>query len=237
MRTLTFFRNTLAVTILMAIQFPASAAPPLAADDASTLNAGECQFEIEHRRYGNRVERDIGPACNFFLDVELGISYQRIAPDSAARADSMVYQGKRVLFTSSDLNWAFALAAATVQARAHESGTRKNFFNAIITRKFDAAALHLNAGLVADREALPDTRKNRFSWAIAAEHDATERFTLVGEVFGEHGVPATAQLGARWWILPKHMQLTTSIGTQRGGGRDARWASIGIRFETAKPIF
>jgi hypothetical protein len=221
----------------MAIQFPASAAPPLAADDASTLNAGECQFEIEHRRYGDRAEQDIGPACNFFLDIELGVSHQRIAPDSAARANSIIYQGKRVLFTSTDLDWAFALAAATVQARAHESGTRKNFFNAIITRKLAATALHLNAGMVADREALPGTRKNKFSWALAAEHDATERVTLVGELFGERGMPATSQIGVRWWLMPKQAQLTTSIGTQRGGGRDARWASIGIRFETAKPIF
>lgn len=217
--------------------FSATAAPPLASDDASTLNAGECQFEIEHRQYRHRVEQDIGPACNFFLAIEFGISHQRVAPDSYARTDSIVYQGKRVLFTSRDLDWAFGLAAATVQARGHEPGTRKNFFNALLTRKLDATALNLNAGMVADREAQDGTRRNRFSWALAAEHDATERFTLVGEVFGERGVPATAQIGARFWALPKYVQLTTSVGTQRGGGREARWASIGIRFETAKPIF
>ena len=95
----------------------------------------------------------------------------------------------------------------------------------------------MNLGVVADKEADAEVRRNRLSWAIAAEHEANDRSTIVGEVFGQRGVPATAQLGMRWWAVPKHVQFTTSLGAQRGAGRDGRWLSFGVRFETGDSIF
>jgi hypothetical protein len=217
--------------------FVSCAAPPLTSDDASTLGANECQFETEHRQFRHRIEQDIGPACNLFFDTEFGISHQRVAPKDSPRADSIAWQFKKVLATSADADWAFGIAAATVQARGNGSGTRQNLVNALVSHKMGSTNLHLNAGIVSDHEAAPGMRKNRASWAIATEHDATEQWTLVGEVLGQRGVPAIAQIGARWWAVPRHVQFTTSLGAQRGEGREGRWVSFSVRFETGKSIF
>lgn len=97
--------------------------------------------------------------------------------------------------------------------------------------------MHLNLGNVSDREAAPGTRRNRFSWGIAAETEASGRWTIVGELYGQRGLPETAQVGLRWWAVPKYVQFITSVGAQRGQGRDGRWLGLGIRFETAEAIF
>jgi hypothetical protein len=237
LRTFITTKNSIAFIGLMCIAFSSLAAPPLASDDASTLGAGECQFETEHRQFRHRIEQDIGAACNLFFDIESGISHQRVAPKDGPRADSIAWQFKKVLATSADADWAFGIAAATVQARGGESGTRQNLVNALVSKKWGNTNLHLNAGIVSDHEAAPGMRKNRPSWAMATEHDATERLTLVGEIFGQRGIPAIAEIGARWWAVPKHVQFTTSLGAQRGEGREGRWASVGVRFETGKSIF
>jgi hypothetical protein len=237
LRTFVDTKNLITAVGLTCLALSASAAPPLASDDASTLGAGECQFETEHRQFRHRLEQDIGTACNLFFDTEFGISHQRVASKDSPRADSIAWQFKKVLATSAEAGWAFGFVAATVQARGNESGTRQNLVNALVSRKIGDTNLHLNAGIVSDHEAAPGTRKNRPSWAIATEHDATERWTLVGEVFGQRGVPAVAQIGARWWVVPRHVQFTTSLGAQRGEGREGRWASFGVRFETGKSIF
>ena len=216
---------------------PAWCAPPLATDDASTLPPGACQFEIEQRQFHSRVERDMVPVCNVWFDMEIGIGHQRVAPTAAPRADSIVFQFKKVLVPADVSGWSFGLAAATIRATGGESGTRQHYLNALATRQFENTAMHLNLGVVADKEADAGTRKHRLSWGIAVEQDTSDRWTLVGEVFGQLGLPETIQLGLRWWAVPKLMQFTTSLGAQRGAGRDGRWVSFGVRFETGGSIF
>ena len=215
------------------------AAPPLTADDAITLTPGTCQLEIEQRQFGNRVERDIVPACNFVFDAEIGVGHLRVAPKDGPRTDSVVYQFKKVLSPASPTEWAIGIGAATVRAihsRQH-SVTRQHYLNALFSRQFDATMLHANIGVVSDREAEPDIPRNRLTWGLAAEHEATTRWTLLGEVYGQRGQPETVQIGLRWWALPKYVQFTSSVGAQRGAGRDGRWLSFGIRFETGDSIF
>ncbi|MEQ1515456.1 MAG: hypothetical protein ABL931_03090, partial [Usitatibacteraceae bacterium] len=202
-------------------------APPLASDDAAVLGPGECQLETEQRQFRHRKEWDLASACNLFWDTETGIGRTRVAPDAGPRADSVVYQFKKILATPTEGQWSFGIAAATVRALGEQSGTRQNVVNALITKQIGDTALHLNVGAVRDFEAAPDTRKNRFAWALAVEHNATERWTIVGEAFGQRGMPTTTQAGIRWWALPKHVQLTSSLGAQRGEGRDGRWVSLG----------
>jgi hypothetical protein len=198
-----------------------------------------CQFEIEQRQFRHRVERDMVPVCNLWLDTEMGIGHQRVAPTDAPRADSVVIQFKKAFALTDDGEWAAGIGAATVRAinSAEQSGARQNYVNALITRQAGATALHANLGIVADRESAPALRRNRLTWAIAGEHEATSRWTLVAEIFGQRGVPETTQFGLRWWAVPKYVQLTTSLGMQRGEGREGRWMSFGIRFETANAIY
>lgn len=44
-------------------------------------------------------------------------------------------------------------------------------------------------------------------------------------------------MGLRWWAVPNYVQFTASIGSQRGLGREGRWMSFGVRFETAHSIY
>ena len=230
---------SVAVFSISTVASTAWAAPPLTTDDASTLSPGMCQLEIEQRQFGNRLERDIVPACNFVFDAEIGVGYLRVAPKDGARMDSVVYQFKKVFTPADPAQWAIGIGAATVRAihsREH-SGTRQHVLNALFSRQFDATLLHANIGVVSDRETDPGVRRNRLTWGLAAEHEATPRWTLLGEVYGQLGQPETAQIGLRWWALPKYVQFTSSLGAQRGTGRDGRWVSVGIRFETGDSIF
>jgi hypothetical protein len=215
----------------------AFAAPPLATDDAGTLEPGTCQMETEQRRFRQRVEIDLVPGCNFLFDAEIGIGKLRVAPDHGRRADSVVFQFKKVISPKDAPDWSFGIGAATIRATGDQSGTRQNLVNALISRQIGATALHLNLGEVADREAAPGLRRNRFSWGLAAENDVTTRWTAAGELYGQKSLPLTAQLGLRWWAVPKYVQLTSSVGAQRGLGRDGRWLSFGIRLETGESIF
>ena len=209
-------------------------APLLATDDATTLLPGMCQLELEQRRFGNRVERDVVPVCNLWFDTEMGIGHQRVAPAAAARADSVVVQMKKVFALDAAGDWSVGVGAASVRAvnSPEQSGIRQNYLTAVMTRQVGATALHANLGLVFDREADVDMRRTRPTWAIAVEHESTTRWTVVAELFGQRGVPNSAQFGLRWWTIPKYVQLTTSLGTQRSMGSDGRWISIGIRFES-----
>jgi hypothetical protein len=213
------------------------AAPPLSTDDASTLLPGTCQLEIEFRRFRRSTEEDIVPVCNFLLDTEFGIGRLRVAPQDAPATHSVVFQFKKVLISGEQADWSFGIAGATIHAAGREAGIRQNQFNTLLSRQVGPALLHLNLGLVRDREAAGALRANRMTWAMAFEQDFNSRLTIVGEVFGERGLPHTALLGLRWWVLPRYVQLTGGFGAQRGEGRDGRWTSLGIRFETGDPVF
>ena len=230
-------KNASAAVLMSTIASVAWCAPPLATDDASTLLPGTCQFEIEQRQFHNRVERGIVPVCNFLWDAEIGIGHQRVAAYDLPHANSIVYQFKKVFTPTDGSDWAFGVGLASVRAAGTQSGVRQNYFTALITRQVGATALHANLGAVHDREAEAGMRRNRLTWAMAVEHEANTRWTLVAEVFGQRGVPETVQAGLRWWAVPKYVQLTTSLGVQRGEGREGRWVSFGIRFETGDPLF
>lgn len=179
------------------------------------------------------------PTCNFLFDAEIGVGHLHVAPKDGPRADSVVYQFKKV-FAPADANeWAIGINGATVRAvnTREQSGTQQHYLNVLLSWQFGATLLHANIGGVADRQAVPGTRRNRLTCALAAEHEATPRWTLLGEVFGQRGKPETAQIGLRWWAIPKYIQLTSSLGSLRGAGRDGRWVSFGIRFETCDSIF
>lgn len=235
----TMKRSSAYALLIFTISTNAWCSPPLATDDASTLAPGVCQFEIEYRQFRSRIERDIVPTCNFLFDAEIGVGHLHVAPKDGPRTASVVYQFKKVFAPADADEWAFGVGGATVRAvnTRGQTGTRQHYLNALITRQFGATLLHANLGVVADREAEPGVRRNRSTWGLAAEHEVMPRWTLLGEVIGQHGQPETAQIGVRWWALPKYIQLTSSLGAQRGEGRDGRWVSFGIRFETGDSIF
>ncbi|MEO8103686.1 MAG: hypothetical protein ABI790_14275 [Betaproteobacteria bacterium] len=212
------------------------AAPPLTSDDARTLDPGGCQFEVEQRRFKRQTELDIVPVCNLFGDTELAVGKLRVAAGAASRIDSVMVSIKKVLMPGGIADWGVAFNAATVRTTGNASAIRQNLVTAIFSRPITAngdTLLHLNAGWINDRAAAIGVRRNRRTWAAAVERDVSARWTLVAEAYGQQSQPDTAQLGLRWWAVPGYMQFTSSLGTQRGLGREGRWLSIGVRFETA----
>jgi len=218
----------------------ALASPPLSTDDASTLDPGNCQFEIERRRFNRSTELDIVPACNLFGDMELAIGKLRVDAEGVPRIDGVMFSIKKVLVAGGDGEWSAGFNASTVRAAGNASGLRQNQVTALVTRLLDpgtSTALHVNAGWIHDRESGNEARRDRFTWAVAVESDLLARWTVVAEVFGQQGLPEAAQVGLRWWAVPGHVQFTTSIGALRGLGQDGRWTSFGVRVETARSIF
>jgi len=223
-----------------AFSIAALASPPLSTDDASTLDPGNCQFEIERRRFNRLTELDIVPACNLFGDMELAIGKLRATGDGVPPIDGTFYSIKKVLVAGGDGEWGVGFNAATIRAAGKASGTRQNQVTAVFSHPVEAngeTMLHLNFGWVGDHEADRDARRNRFAWAIAMERDLSVRWTVVAEAFGQQTLPEAAQVGLRWWAVPAHVQFTTSVGALRGMGRDGRWVSLGVRFETVGAIY
>lgn len=210
----------------------ALAGPPLITDDAATLDSGTCQFEVEHRRYRGRTESDALPACNLFADTEVSLGWLRVATDGAPRGNSLALQAKRVLVPADEERWGVGISLGNVRAAGRESGMRQASLTGLFTRLWGAHAVHLNVGAVRDHEAPEGTRRRRATWGAAVEGGVSDRLTLVAEVFGHQGIPAAAQAGLRWWVVPRHVQLTTSLGVQRGLGSEGRWASLAVRFES-----
>lgn len=100
-----------------------------------------------------------------------------------------------------------------------------------IARQMGATALHANLGVIFDREADGDTQRTKPTCAIAVEHEVSPRWMVVAALFGQRGDRQSVQCGLRWWAVPKYLQLTTSLGTQRSMGSDGCRMSSGMRFE------
>ena len=87
----------------------------------------------------------------------------------------------------------------------------------------ERTVLHLNGGINRARGS-----QARATWGAAAEVMLGPRTALVAETYGEHRSRPLFQLGGRTWIEQDVWQLDATFGGQRGGGRDARFFTIGI---------
>jgi hypothetical protein len=217
---------------LMSFCIRTHAAPPLLTDDASTLAPGHCQLEIERRAFQRRVEFDVVPACNAFWDAEVALGLLQTNPDHEARLRQAVLQFKKVLATMGpeDDAWAAGFAVSAVRNSGGQR-TGQDSLMALFTRTIGPLALHANAGLAHDRSSNAGAERRHWIAATAFEADVTPQWTLVGEVFKQQGISTILQAGARRWVVKDTVQLTGSIGAQRGAGREGRWFSLGVRFE------
>ena len=215
-------------TLVLGCALPqiASAAPPLVTEDAGTLAKGQCQLEFENRRFRSVNEQDLLPACNFFLDMELQLGFLRASPDGAATEKRWLLQAKKTLVEWEKEGIALGLAVGTIKRQGQSE--RENYATLPLTGTHEQTTWSLNLGGVRNNQ---EGRWKRFT-AAAVEQEINDRWTLVGEMFKTQDEATTLQGGFRYWIVSKKIQLTGSVGQQRGLGNEGRWTSLGIRFET-----
>jgi hypothetical protein len=216
----------LALLLIAGTSALSHAAPPLVTEDAGTLAPGACQLEFEQRSFRKSTERDVLPSCNLLFNTEIQLAYLHRRIDEAASEKRWLLQVKKTLWESEKDGLALGLAVGTIKRSG--AAERQDYLTLPLTGTVDSTTWSLNLGTLRNSE----ERKWKATWAGAVEHDLTEKLTLVGEVFGARGESATTQTGLRYWVVAKKVQLTASLGQQRDAGRDGRWTSIGIRFET-----
>lgn len=224
-----FIRHAFAGVVLFALATAAQvslAAPPLVTEDAGTLAKGQCQLEFENRRFRSTNEQDLLPACNLFLDMELQLGFLRASPDGAASEKRWLLQAKKTLVEWEKQGIALGIALGTIKRQGQSE--RENYATLPLTGTHEQTTWSLNLGGVRNNQ---EGRWKRFT-AAAVEQEINDRWTLVGEVFKTQDEASSLQGGFRYWIVSKKVQLTGSVGQQRGQGNDGRWTSLGIRFET-----
>ena len=76
---------------------------------------------------------------------------------------------------------------------------------------------------------LRESAETSLTWGVGSEIQTTERLYLVAETYGQDKGNPFFQLGVRYWIVPNHVQIDTTYGSQTGNIHDERWFSIGLR--------
>lgn len=180
-----------AIAIACACFGRASAAYPLATDDAGTVNQNS--FELEAGYENSKDHDNLTNQASAFslkhgvterLDVGIAVPY-KIKPckDERMGAASMMFK--------------FALVKDVVAMTfSNELGEKAYFLNAIYTKELPGLKLNVNAGYLSAGD---ETKKGTGSYGLALEYP-TGKFEAVGEVQGQEGGEVNALLGLRYHI-------------------------------------
>ncbi len=210
---------------------PALAARPLITDDARTVDAYACQVESWIRNNRNSREYWALPACNFTGNLELTLGGAKTDDDlTGTRTTDIQFQGKTLFKPLETNGYGIGLAAGYVAHPAsHDNHALRGDAYFYVPASFSFAAdrfvLHTNLGAKHVRA----ESRNRGTWGIGSETLITPRLFLIAETFGETYNNAAFQIGLRFWIVPNHVQVDTTYGSQFGDKPDSRWFSVGLR--------
>jgi hypothetical protein len=101
------------------------------------------------------------------------------------------------------------------------------YLNAIasVSLADDAVVLHLNAGVTRDNV----DRTNVGNWGIGAEIALDAQWFGIAESYGLSGEKPAYQVGARYWAIPRRLQIDGTYGFQNASPSNLRWISVGVR--------
>lgn len=217
---------TAALLLAPAVAHPAR---PMITDDARTVDAKACQVESWARTDRGSREYWALPACNFTgnLELTLGGAVTRDAEGSAT--SDVILQGKTLLKPLEANGYGVGLALGYAAHPAAQDGKALGdpYFYVPVSLSFadDRFVLHANAGARHVR----NDHKARATWGLGSETLLTPRAYLIAETFGETRANAAVQIGIRYWIVPNHVQVDTTVGNQYGSKPGERWFSVGLR--------
>ncbi len=210
----------------------AFAARPFVTDDARLVDPGGCQIETFIKRQRNFGEREAWflPGCNPGGNLELTFGGLNVRNDADGRASTLIAQGKTLLrpLHTNDYGVALTLGAARQSQFAAGAGSPWSpYLNLIssISMRDDALVVHANAGALDDRT----TGVTRPTWGIGAELLVAPRLYAIAESYGQKGDKPSQQVGLRYWLVPEHVQVDGTLGTQRSGPPGRSWMSLGLR--------
>lgn len=210
---------------------PVYAARPMTTDDARLTDAGACQVESWAHLHGNQREYWTLPACNPGGNFELTVGGALAISSGAWESGAIVVQGKTLFKPLETNGYGIGLAAGyATQPGNGQSGSPYFYIPVSFSLADDQLVIHTNIGNLRERE----TRENRLTWGVGGELQTTSRLYVIAESYGQDKGSAFFQTGLRYWIVPNHVQIDTTYGSQLGRIADQHWFSIGLRLITPR---
>jgi len=204
---------------LTAAASTAFGARPFFTDDARIVDKGHCQIEsfAKNQRAYAGSEWWVMPACNppfapFAAGIEFTLGRNRIEDE-----ENTVRQAKFLLKKLEDNGPGYALSIGSFGGDPYFTGIASYAFH-------DHAVLHANLGMIHNK--LPDT--DRETWGLGIEVPLSGRWTAASETFGQRGDTPTQHAGLRYAVIPKRVQVDTTLGHQ-SADPVKRFYSIGLR--------
>ena len=226
-------RHFLPFLALLAVLPAAQAARPLITDDARLTDPQACQMESWVHFHRQRTEFWALPACNPGGNFELTLGGAFSRANGQSDSGAILIQGKTLFKTLETNGFGIGVAAGyATQPGNGQSGSPYFYVPASFSFADDRFVLHTNLGAVREREG----RQTRLTWGIGSETQTTDRLYIIAETYGQDKGSPFYQMGLRYWIVPNHVQIDTTFGSQIGNIHDERWASIGLRLITS-PLF
>lgn len=209
----------------------AQAARPMITDDARLTDAGACQVETWLHLHDQQREYWALPACNPGGNFEMTLGGALAYANGKQESGALVVQGKTLFKPLATNGWGVGLAAGyATQPGSGQSGSPYFYIPLSFSLADDRLVIHTNLGHLHERE----TRQGRLTWGVGGELQTTSRLYVIGESFGQDKGSALFQMGLRYWVLPGHLQVDTTYGSQIGQIADQHWFSIGLRLITPR---
>ena len=229
------FRRPVTLLALLACLHPAAdAARPMVTDDARITDPHACQLETWAYLHEHEP-RELWalPACNPGGNFEMTLGGALSRFDGAAQSGAVVVQGKTLFKPLETNGWGLGLAAGyATQTGSGQSGGPYFYLPGSLSLADDRVVLHVNLGATY----FGDTPETRMTWGIGSETAAHERLYLIAEAFGYDTGRPFLQGGVRYWLIPGHLQVDTTVGSNLADMHGERWLSLGLRIITP-PIF
>lgn len=211
----------------------ADAARPMITDDARLTDAGACQVETWAHMGRDHREFWALPACNPGGNFELTVGGAIAQADGYRENSARVIQGK-ILFKPLETN-GYGIGLAVGQARQpgnSGSGTPYFYVPASASLADDRLVIHTNLGYTSQG----DEGVTRLTWGVGSEWQLGGRSWLIAESYGQDKGRPFFQFGLRHWLIPGHLQIDTTYGSQFGEAGPQHWLSVGLRL-ISLPLF
>lgn len=204
-------------------------------DDARITTAESCQLETWTRRYHDRTENWVLPACNPTGNFEITAGAGHFRADGLPPSSDQVLQGKTLLRPLTPNGWGWGLAWGVVrhagtQPGPNGMGNRYVYLPLSVSLRDDRLVAHANVGWAHDNR----TRSNLTTWGAGVEYWAHPRLMLIAETFGDDRQRPWVQSGLRWSLIPGVLQIDATLGTQPNGLGRTGWNSFGLRYTPDK---